>query len=100
MSTRLWPAVWPIVEIHTSRCDVGAALGTEMVLVPAFSAVGPASSVVSSRRAGLAPSALRIWTWVPVLDTATVTLPTSVSSGNCSIRPTPFLKLGNGTVSV
>lgn len=46
-SVRLCPAVWPIVEIHTSRCDVGPALGTEMVLVPGLRAVGPVSRMVS-----------------------------------------------------
>ena len=71
-----------------------------MVLDPGLSAVGPVSSVVASSEAGLALVADRICTWVPVLDTATVTSPTSVGWGSCSIRPTPFLKLGNGGVSV
>ena len=100
MSVRLLPAVWPNVEIHTSRFEVAAALGTEMVLLPGLSGVGPVSTVVSARLAGLAVEALLIWTWVPVLDTVMVTLPTTVDSGNCSMRPTPFLKFGNGTVSV
>ena len=59
-SVRLFPAVWPSVEIHTSRCDVGCPAGTAMVLVPGLSRVGPVSRVVSSRVAGLADEAERI----------------------------------------
>ena len=52
-----------------------------MVLVPGLSRVGPVSSVVSSRALGLDELADRICTCVPVLFSATVTLPTTVGWG-------------------
>ncbi|CKU63161.1 Uncharacterised protein [Mycobacterium tuberculosis] len=42
----------------------------------------------------------RISTLVPVLATSMATVPTTVAWGSCNIKPTPFLKLGNGTGSV
>ena len=48
MSERFFPSTVPRVEIHTSRCEVGADALTLMVLFPAWTAVGCVSAVVSS----------------------------------------------------
>ena len=58
------------------------------------------STVVSSSDDGVGVCAERISTAVPVLFRLMVTSPTVVGCGSCSISPTPFLKLGNGTGSV
>jgi hypothetical protein len=71
-----------------------------MVLAPGLSVVAGVSTVVSSSEAGVADSAERISTAVPVLFRLIPTSPIAVGCGNCSISPTPFLKLGNGTGSV
>ena len=62
-SVRLLPFVWPRVEIHTRRKEVGLALGTSMVFEPGLSAVGWVIAVVSSSAFGLALVADRICTW-------------------------------------
>ncbi len=71
-----------------------------MVFWPGLSGVAGVRTVVSSRDAGAAVCDERISTAVPVLLRLTVTSPTLVGFGSCSISPTPFLKLGNGTGSV
>ncbi len=96
---RLSPLVVPNVEIHTSRYDVGDDALTGMLLWPGCIATGWVSAVVSSSLAGVAVADERIWTFVPVLARSRVTAPTTVGCGSCSIRPTPLLKLGNGTAS-
>src|SRR5215207_3838045 len=100
MSERLSPSTVPRVETHTSTLDVGAALSTLMVLEPGLSVVADVSTVVSSSDDGVGVCDERISTAVPVLFRLTVTSPIVVGCGNCSISPTPFLKLGNGTGSV
>src|SRR5690348_12952147 len=96
----LLPLVVPRVEIHTSRFDVGAPALTAMVLCPDFSAVAGVSTVVSSSFDGFGEGDERISTLVPVLEMSMLTAPTTVGFGSCSIRPSPFLKLGNGTGSL
>ena len=89
----------PSVEIHTSTFDVGDASSTLMVFGPGLRVSAGVSTVVSSSDAGVGVCDDRICTAVPVLFTLMVTSPSLVGCGNCSIRPTPFLKLGNGTAS-
>ncbi|COZ83827.1 Uncharacterised protein [Mycobacterium tuberculosis] len=79
---------------------MGAAASTEMVLWPGRSAVAEVNTAVSSSVAGVGVDAERISTLVPVLATSMATVPTTVAWGSCNIKPTPFLKLGNGTGSV
>jgi len=100
MSDRLLPSTCPSVETQTSRLEVGGALSTLIVFVPGFRAVAGVSTVVSSSDVGLGVCDERISTAVPELSRLMVTSPIFIGSGNCSIRPTPFLKLGNGTGSV
>src|SRR4051794_39210958 len=100
MSARLLPSVLPSVEIHTSTFDVGEEPFTAMVLCPGLSAVAEVSTVVSPSFDGFGEADERISTLVPVLEISIVTAPTTVGLGSCSINPTPFLKLGNGTGSV
>ncbi len=61
--------------------------------------VGSVSAVVSSSDDGDAESEDRICTAVPVLLTLMVTEPTVAGCDSCRIRPTPFLKFGNGVGS-
>src|SRR5690625_4052732 len=96
---RLSPPVVPMVEIHTSRYDVGVEESAEILLAPACSALAGASTVVSASRAGLAVEAERSSTRVPVLETLMPTLPITVGLGSCNSSPTPFLKFGKGTGS-
>src|SRR4051794_15420848 len=100
MSERLLPSTWPSVDTHTNRFDVGAALSTLTVLEPGFSGVAGVNTVVSANDDGVGVCAERISTEVPVLFRSMVTSPTAVGCGSCSISPTPFLKLGNGTGSL
>src|SRR5262245_29447218 len=100
MSDRLFPSTWPSVETHTSRLDVGGALSTLIVFEPGFRGVADVSTVVSSSDDGFGVWDERISTAVPVLSRLMVTSPIFVGWGNCSSRPTPFLKFGNGTGSV
>src|SRR5689334_9140637 len=100
MSERLFPSTWPSVETQTKRFDVGVALSTLMVLEPGLRGVADVSTVVSANDEGVGVCAERISTEVPVLFKSMVTSPTVVGCGSCSMSPTPFLKLGNGTGSL
>ena len=96
---RLAPFVVPIVGIHTSTYDVGDEALTGMLLWPGCTETGCVSAVVSSSLPGEAVADERIWIFVPVLGTSTLTAPTTVGCGSCSSRPIPLLKPGNGTAS-
>src|SRR5262249_11886829 len=80
--------------------DVGADIVSGIRFCPACTAVGGVSAVVSSRLLGESVVAERIWILVPVLDRLMSTAASLVGSGSCNINPTPFLKPGNGTLSV
>src|SRR6185312_12874639 len=100
MSERLAPSVLQSVVIHTSTFDVGADMLIGIRFWPACTAVGGVSAEVSSRLLGAAVVAERVWILVPVLDKLMSTASSLVGSGSCNISPTPFLKPGNGTLSV
>ena len=90
----------PSVETHTSTLDVGDALSTLMVFEPGLRVLAGVSTVVASSDEGVGVCDERISTAVPVLFRFMVTSPSLVGCGNWSIRPTPFLKFGNGMRSV
>src|SRR5258705_11679497 len=73
ISEWLLPPVVPSVEIHTSRFDEGVGLLTGMLSWPGGSGVGAVRAAVSTNLAGVAVSAERICTTVPLLSTSTVT---------------------------
>lgn len=100
MADSLLPSCVPSVVIHTSTFETGVGLAIVMVFEPGLSGVGGDSTVVSSRVVGVGVAADRIWTEVPVLLTSSVTDPSVVAWGSCRTSPTPFLKFGNGTVSL
>src|SRR5262245_44452010 len=100
MSDRLFPSTWPSVETQTNRLEVGGALSTRIVFEPGLRGVAPVRTVVSSSDPGVGVGDERRSTAVPVLSMRCVTSPIFVGWGNWSIRPTPFLKFGNGTGSV
>src|ERR1700754_677778 len=100
MSERLLPSTVPNVDTHTSRLLVCVGLSTLMVLEPGLRVVAGVSTVVSSSDDGVGDCAERISTAVAVLFKSIVTAPIADGCGSCSMSPTPFLKLGNGTGSV
>ena len=88
------PFTWPAL----ARLPHGD--GHPVLLLPGFMVAGCVSTVVASSEAGVAVWAERIWIAVPVLVRLRLTDATVVAWGRFSMRPTPFLKLGNGVGSV
>src|ERR1700724_3619958 len=94
------PAVFPNLVMNTSTYDTGCVLVMEISFSPFFIGVAWASTVVSALRLlGDSDGDDRTSIAVPMLFTVTATDLSTVGFGNCSIKPTPVLKPGNGSAS-